>query len=185
MLKRKTALVSVATLLLGAGVFGVSALPASGEPTAAGDRTLATGWDGFRVSSLAEARRIMDAEAGEDGETLVFFAVGVAEAVVDLPPTGVSPDDFVLFEEELYTDKARTKPAGSDSVRIELSLSSQNGEATFKVPGGKIRVDGTQFSALDPTYPITGGTGQYLGAGGLFIPFELPFDTVLLFRVIR
>jgi len=44
----------------------------------------------------------------------------------------------------------------------------------------------TQFSNLDPTYSITGGTGQYLAVGGLFIPFFLPEgDVALLFRVIR
>ncbi len=186
MLTRKTALVSAATLLLGAGVFGVSALPASGEPAASTDRSLAASWDGIRVASLAAAERRLDAEAGEDGETLIFFSTETGGAEVDVSPTGISPGDFVLFEEQLYTDRARTQPAGADSVRLELSISTLNAEATFKVPGGKIRVAGTQFSNLDPTYAITGGTGQYLDAGGLFIPFELPNgDTALLFRVVR
>ncbi len=138
------------------------------------------------MASLAAAEQRLDAEAGEDGETLVFFATETGAAAVDVSPTGISPGDFVLFEEQLYTDQARTQPAGFDSVRFEISLSTLNTEATFKVPGGKIRVVGTQFSALDTTFPITGGTGQYLGAGGLFIPFELAGgDTALLFRVIR
>lgn len=186
MLTRKTALISATTLLLGAGLFGVSALPASGEPTASTDRSLDTSWDGIRVASLAAAEQRLDADAGEDGETLIFFSTETGAAEVDVSPTGISPGDFALFEEQLYTDRARTQPAGSDSVRFELSISTFNAEATFKVPGGKIKVEGTQFSGLDPTFAITGGTGQYLGAGGLFIPFELAGgDTALLFRVVQ
>ncbi len=186
MLTRKAALISAATLLLGTGLFGVSALPASGDPTASTDRSLATGWDGIRVASLAAAEQRLDAEAGEDGETLVFFSIETGFAEVDLPPAGFSPGDFVLFEEQLYTDRARTQPAGRDSVRQELSLTTAHAEATFKIPGGKITVAGTQFSNLDPTYSITGGTGQYLAVGGLFIPFFLPEgDVALFFRVIR
>ena len=186
MLHRRTALVSAAALLLGAGLFGVSALPASGEPTASTDQRLAAGWDGIRVASMAEAERRMDAEAGEDGETLVFFPTETGAAIVNIPPAAFGPGDFVLFEDQLYTDQARTQPAGFDSVRFEISISTLNTEATFKVPGGKIRVVGTQFSALDTTFPITGGTGEYRDAGGVFIPFELPNgDTALIFRIIR
>ena len=185
MRNRRTALISAAVLVIGAGLFGIGAFPASGAPPSTG-QSLTAGWDGLRVASLAEAERRLDAEAGEDGETLVFFSIETGFAEVDLPPTGISPGDFVLFEDQLYTDQARTQPAGFDSVRFEISISTLNTEATFKVPGGKIRVVGTQFSGLDPTYAITGGTGQYLDAGGLFIPFELPNgDTALLFRVIR
>jgi len=186
MLPRRTALVSAAALLLGAGLFGVSALPASGEPTASTEQRLAAGWDGIRVASVAVAERRMDAEAGEDGETLIFFSTETGAAIVDLPPAGFSPGDFVLFEEQLYTDRARTQPAGFDSVRFEISLSTLNTEATFKLPGGKIRVAGSQFSPSDMTFPITGGTGEYRDAGGVFIPFELPNgDTALIFRIIR
>jgi len=170
--------------VIGAGLFGIGAFPASGAPPST-DQRLDAGWGGIRVASLAAAERRLGAEAGEDGETLVFFSIETGFAEVDLPPTGISPGDFVLFEDQLYTDQARTQPAGFDSVRFEISISTLNTEATFKVPGGKIRVVGTQFSALDTTFPITGGTGQYLDAGGLFIPFELPNgDTALLFRVV-
>ena len=183
MLHRRTALVSAAALLLGAGLFGVSALPASGEPTAAG---LAASWNKIRVNTVAAAERRMDAEVGEDGETLVFFAVLTDEADVDLPPAGETPGDFFLFEEQLYTDRALTQPAGSDSVRGELSLTTITFEATFKLSGGKIRIAGSLFGPLDITFPITGGTGEYRDAGGVFIPFELPNgDTALIFRIIR
>jgi len=187
MLHRRTAIVSAAALFLGAGLFGVSALPASGDPTASTDQRLAAGWDGLQVASVAAAERRMNAEAGEDGETLIFFSTETGFAIVNLPPTGISPGDFVLFEEQLYTDRARTQPAGSDSVRFELSLSTLNAEATFKLPGGKIRVAASQFfSESVPTFPITGGTGEYRDAGGVFIPFELPNgDTALIFRIIR
>ncbi len=185
MRNRRTALISAAVLVIGAGLFGIGAFPASGAPPST-DQRLDAAWDGIRVASMAAAERRMDAEAGEDGETLVFFPIETDFAEVDLPPTGISPGDFVLFEEQLYTDQARTQPAGSDSVRLELSISTLNAEATFKVPGGKLTVAGTQFSGLDPTFAITGGTGQYLDAGGLFIPFELPNgDFALLFRVVR
>ncbi|MGI8692285.1 MAG: hypothetical protein ACR2JK_05210 [Geodermatophilaceae bacterium] len=182
MVNRRTALVTAATLLLGAGLFGASALPASGDPAAGEGRTVAAAWQGIRVASMGEALRRMDAEAGAEGETLIFFSTETDSATVDVAATGISPGDFFLFEEQLYTDKARTEPAGQDSVRGELFLTY---EATFKLDGGNIRISGTQFSNLDPTFAITGGTGQYLGAGGLFIPFALPFDTVLLFRVIH
>ncbi len=187
MLNRRTALVSAAALLLGAGLFGVSALPASGEPTASTDRSLAAGWDGIRVASLAAAERRLDAEAGEDGETLVFFGVETDFALVDVPPAGISPGDFVLFEDDLYTDRARSQPAGFDSARTELSLTTAHVQGTFNIPGGKITVAGTAFGTAGSTiYSIIGGTGQYADAGGVFIPFELAGgDTALLFRVIR
>ncbi len=184
MVNRRTALLTAATLLLGAGLFGAGALPASGDPAERAGKSTAAEWQGIRVASMAEALRRLDAEAGQTGETLAFFSTETGAADVDVAPTGPSPGDFFLFEEQLYSDKARTDPAGQDSVRGELSLSTLTYEATFKVDGGKIRISGTQFSDLDPTFAITGGTGRYLGAGGLFIPFALPFDTVLLFRVI-
>lgn len=187
MLHRRTALFSAATLLFGVGLFGVSVLPASGEPTASTDQRLAAGWDGVRVASMAEAERRMDAEAGEDGETLVFFPTETGEAIVNIPPAAFGPGDFLLFEEQLYTDRARSQPAGFDSVRFELSISTLNTEGTFRLAGGKIRVAASQFSDESvPSFPITGGTGEYRDAGGVFIPFELPNgDFALIFRIIR
>lgn len=184
---RRTALVSAAALLFGAGLFGVSALPASGEPTASTDQRLAAGWAGIRVASMAEAEQRMDAEAGADGETLVFFSTETGEAIINIPPAAFGPGDFLLFEEQLYTDPARSQPAGVDSVRFELSISTLNAEATFRVAGGKIRIAATQFfDEAVPSFPITGGTGAYRDAGGVFIPFELPNgDTELIFRIVR
>ncbi|MBA3369329.1 MAG: hypothetical protein H0T99_11800 [Geodermatophilaceae bacterium] len=186
MRNRRTALISAAVLVIGAGLFGIGAFPASGAPPSTG-QSLTAGWDGLRVASLAEAERRMDAEAGAEGETLVFFGVETGFAVVDVSPTGISPGDFVLFEEDLYTDKDRTQPAGFDSARTELSLTTAHVEGTFQVSGGKISVAGTAFGTAGSTiYSIVGGTGRYADAGGVFIPFELPGgDTALLFRVLR
>ena len=183
---RKAALISAAALLLGVGVFSVSALPASGQPPSTG-QDLTAGWHGIQVASLAEAQRRLDAEAGKAGETLIFFEVETGFANVDVSPTGISPGDFVLFEDELYSDAGRTQRSGSDSARTELSLTSAHVEGTFKVAGGKITVAGTAFGTAGSTiYAIVGGTGQYADAGGVFIPFELAGgDTALLFRVLR
>jgi hypothetical protein len=149
------------------------------------DRSLA-GWNTTRIASVAAAERRMDAEVGEDGETLIFFAVQTDESDIDLPPSGPTPGDFFLFEEQLYTDQALTELAGRDSARGESSLSTITFEATFKLAGGKIRIDGSLFGPFDLFLPITGGTGEYRDAGGVFVPFGLPNGTtVLLFRVIR
>ncbi len=183
----RTALVSAVAVLIGAGLFGINALPASGDPTASTERSLAAGWNGIQVASLAEARRVLDAEVGQAGETLIFFAVETGFAVVDVGKAGVSAGDFVAFEDELYTDRARTNRAGSDSAKTELSITTAHVEGTFEVPGGKISVAGTAFTTEGSTkYAIIGGTGRYANAGGVFIPFELPDgDTALLFGVLR
>lgn len=184
---RRTALVSVATLLLGAGLFGATVLPASGEPSTSSRPTLSAEWSKVAVASVAEAKQRMAAETRVAGaQTLVVFAVSSAEAVIDVPPAGISLGDFVLFEEQIYSDLAQTQLVGRDSVRAELSFTTVTFGATFDLPGGKITIAGSVFDEFLPTFPITGGTGQYLGAGGLFVPFGLPSgDTVLIFRIVQ
>jgi len=140
----------------------------------------------IHVSSVAEAQRRLAAEAGAEGETLVLFAVTSDATYVDLPPTGSSPGDFVLSEQSLFADAALTRPAGSAAVRFEFSLSTVSTTVTARTGGGKIVVAGSQFSEQDATLAVTGGTGRYLGAGGLAIPFDLPSGVLLLLlRVIR
>lgn len=183
MRNRRTAFISAAVLLLGAGLFGVGAFPASGAPT---DQRLDAGWNKIQVASVAAAERRMAAEAGEGGETLILFAVVTDEADVDLPPAGETPGDFFLFEEQIYSDAAQTQPIGTSSVRGELGLSTITFEATFKLSDGKLRIAGSQFGQFDIAFPITGGTGQYRDAGGVFIAFGLPNGTTLfLFRIIQ
>ncbi len=185
MVHSRTALVSAVALVLGAGLFGVTALPASGDPTAATDHRSAADWNTIRVASVAAAQRRMDAEAGEGDETLVVFAVPTDDVDVDVPPAGDTPGDFFLFEEQLYTDPALTQPIGRDSARGEFGLSTLTFEATFKLDDGKIRIAGSLFGPADLIFPITGGTGEYRDAGGVFIPFTLPNGTtLLLFRLV-
>lgn len=57
-------------------------------------------------------------------------------------------------------------------------------EGSFQVDGGKVTAGGTQFSDRDNGFPISGGTGRFLGAEGIGIPFQLPNQIVLLIRVI-
>ena len=188
MSNRRTALASAATLLLGAGLLGAGALPASGDPAASSHQQALVGRTATPVSSLAEAERLLDAAAGRGGETLLFFLVETSAEEVDLEPAGPSAGDLFLFEDQIYTDRARTEAVGFAVTRQQFGgPQSSLFEQTLDVPGGNITVAGAFTPPLyTPSMAIVGGTGLYRDAGGVEILVQFPDGSFAnLLRVIR
>lgn len=168
---------------------------ASGGGAAQAGRSLTGGLPGTPATSVADAVRqaaaseaAATAAAAADGEVqrLVVTSRELRGQGVDLPPAGDSPGDFFLFEERLF-DQTGTRGIGMDSVRCELSLRTFTCEATLVLNGrGKIRIAGTVFSERDNVFPVTGGTGEFLGVGGRLNVSELADGrTVLVFHLVR
>ena len=186
----RMAVAGVTALIATVAAVGVGAGAASG--TEADSRApLSGGWPGQAVASVAEAERLAAevrtaAGAAVAGDLLVFHTRNARGRYVDLPPTGDSPGDFFMFEEDVF-DRDGANQVGKDSVRCELGIRTFTCAATLVVDDkGKLTASGTLFNRRDGTLPVTGGTDAYEGAGGQLTVFDLPRgETVLIFHLVR
>jgi len=88
---------------------------------------------------------------------------------VDVGPKGDSSGDYFLFAQKWYNADG-TRVIGRALARCEIGLptSRRTCEVTGRIGGrGKIRFGGTSFGADDRTNVVTGGTGDFLGVGGV------------------
>ncbi len=88
---------------------------------------------------------------------------------VDVGRQGDSPGDYFLFAQKWY-NAAGTRVIGRALARCEIGLPAtrRTCEVTGRIDGrGKIRFAGTSFRASDRVNVVTGGTGDFLGVGGV------------------
>jgi hypothetical protein len=88
---------------------------------------------------------------------------------VDIDPQGESPGDFFLYPQKWY-NKAGTRVIGRALARCEIGLprSRTTCEVTARLKGrGKLRFGGTSFGDHDRVNTVIGGTGDFLGVGGV------------------
>ncbi len=127
-------------------------------------------WAGQRVASVVAAQRI----AGGGKETLTLVDQQVRQRVVDVDVPGDSPGDFFLLDLRLF-DETGQAVVGRGSVRCEQGISTTNCQATLRVyKQGQITVSGCIYKHLNAVnLAITGGVGQFKGAGGTLRSFDV------------
>jgi hypothetical protein len=115
------------------------------------------------------------------GRTLTLVERAGAQAMIDVGPKGDSPGDAFMSENAIY-DSSDKHLIGRDHLRCEEGIHTFTCEATGQLFGhGKIRIAGTVFTENENTYPITGGTGAFRGAGGQLTTFTVNDTTTVLF----
>jgi len=129
-------------------------------------KTVAAAMAAAVVASMA---LIGSAGAGSAAETITAFGGEQKIKVADVGRRGPSPGDDLLVRVELFADEARSAHLGS--VRSACEQLDRNhlycwNETTID-GRGEMTSEGTQ-DLRTPTVvdPITGGTGDFVGAGG-------------------
>jgi hypothetical protein len=181
-MRRKTAaFVALAPVVATSAWFGVGVATASGGSAA---RTWAAhgALPGRAAPSVAAAvARAHAGAAGSAGRTLTLVERAGQQAVIDVGPKGDSVGDAFVSENRLYDSTGRNL-VGRDYVRCEQGIRTFTCEATGQLFGhGKIRIAGTVFTENENTYPITGGTGAFRGAGGQLTTYNVNDSTTVLF----
>lgn len=105
----------------------------------------------------------------EETDTLVTIAdarSGIASPV-DLGAPGDSPGDMFVFDQPLLNEARQ--PIGSNSGYCIRTLPGQFSECqwTLTLADGTITVAGREAETGTSLIPIIGGTGDYLGVGGV------------------
>jgi hypothetical protein len=136
---------------------------------------------GKSAPSVAAAVRATSTGNGSGGRTLTLIEHAGRQAAIDVGPAGDSPGDAFVSENTLY-DSTNKHVVGRDYVRCEEGIRTFTCEATGQLFGhGKIRVAGTVFTENENTYPVTGGTGAFRGAGGQVTTYNVNDTTTVLF----
>jgi allene oxide cyclase len=177
---RRSLTMAVVPVVAGAAWMG-------GAATASGGHTMRA-WSahhtlpGKAAASVAAAVHAAKSSGnGSSGRTLILVERAGAQNVIDVGPSGDSPGDAFVSENALY-DSTGKHLIGRDLVRCEQGIRTFTCEATGQIFGhGKIRIAGTVFTENENTYPVTGGTGAFRGAGGQLTPFDVNDTTAVLF----
>ena len=90
------------------------------------------------------------------------------DKVVDIGAAGDSTGDLITWHNQLFNSANVSKVGRDQGECIRISVAAGSWECTWInwVPGGSITVEGPFFDTKDSTLAITGGTGNYAGAGG-------------------
>lgn len=113
------------------------------------------------------------AVAQSGSQHLVFYAKTAREAFVDNGEAGESTGDSIFFEESIW-NQARTQRVGRDAVECVIGIRTFNCTGTMVLRDrGKIQVSGALFSDRDSTIPVTGGTGEFIGVGGVLVVTDI------------
>jgi hypothetical protein len=118
---------------------------------------------GIAVGSVSLASAAPSASAPR---TLTFVAVETGKEVfVDVGAKGDSPGDSSSFGEKLY---AGGKLIGrSEIVCVSYGPAKTRCNGTLRLPAGTIEAGGSIRFGRTFSVPILGGTGSYMGAGGV------------------
>lgn len=105
---------------------------------------------------------------GVSGSTLDVIEHATTDKGVDIGAHGDSTGDLITWHNQLF-NSADVSKVGRDQgecFRINVAAGSWECSWTNWVPGGSITIEGPFFDTKDSTLAITGGTGNYAGAGG-------------------
>lgn len=159
-MRKLLAILTAVGVLAALAIVGAGAFAASGAKKAS---------HGFARPGGAAAIAKAAAAAPEGAEHIVLIAREVRSAGVDLPPTGDSAGDTAYFEEVLW-NRARTTRVGRDAAHCTFGIRTFECGGTLLLAGrGKINVHGVLFADRDSVLPVTGGTGQFAHADGVFV----------------
>ncbi len=121
---------------------------------------------GLAVFPTVQATAVDDDRSGKNLQ-LVIRTTG--RTPVDLPPTGASAGDKVVFDNPLY-DRMNTNQVGASKgvcEQIGGSESVYHCVVTFVLADGQITGQGVaDFAQTPQTVAVTGGTGKYKRAQG-------------------
>jgi Allene oxide cyclase barrel like domain len=101
---------------------------------------------------------------------LTFRAVTTEASTVDLGDQGLSQGDEFIFHDVLKRNGDKIGHDGGVCTVTSTKGPESQCVVTFLLDGGQITVQGL-FKEMGPlpqtfTFAVTGGTGQYVGAGG-------------------
>jgi len=120
------------------------------------------------LAATAIAVSIVSVSAAGSGVTRLHVVERVTnETVVDLTANGDSTGDLLTFHNDLY-DADNEVLIGSDQgdcVRVEVGVSWECRWVNI-LDNGSITVEGPFYDEGPSVLAITGGTGDYRGAGG-------------------
>lgn len=120
------------------------------------------------LAATAIAVSIVSVSAAGSGVTRLHVVERVTnETVVDLTANGDSTGDLLTFHNDLY-DVDNEVLIGSDQgdcVRVEVGVSWECRWVNI-LDNGSITVEGPFYDEGPSVLAITGGTGDYRGAGG-------------------
>jgi len=164
-MKRKlAAVVTAAAVAVGGGVWtGMSS-------ASAGDSSLTVrGWPA--KGSAAAAERFAADKGGRGDRTLVVYSRELRGQGVDVGRRGESPGDYFVFEGTAETRGG--KRIGGVSVRCMLIVRTFRCDGTIRLHHhGKLEIAGSFFGPRDNRVSVTGGTGRFIGVGGVMRLFD-------------
>lgn len=105
---------------------------------------------------------------GVSGSTLNVIEHATTDKGVDIGAHGDSTGDLITWHNELFNSADVSKVGRDQGECFRISVAAGSWECTWInwVPGGSITVEGPFYDAKDSTLAVTGGTGNYAGAGG-------------------
>jgi len=125
------------------------------------------------VALLAGSLTLSSASASSD-DSFRLTAISKQFKNIDVPPRGESLGDSFVFNDALYAKKRLVGQLNGTCTLTRLDPKANEGVqqclVTASLPDGDITTQGViRFSGEEPsgfTTAVTGGTGDYAGAGG-------------------
>jgi hypothetical protein len=188
--RRSTAAGIAATLIAGLAGLGVTVATADGERPSqhAGERSNLQQMMGLRtVHSVGQAKRLASA-AGIEGRTVTFVThvIPGRNAFVDVPPADISPGDMFIQEATVLNGQ-RTRRLGTAILRCDINITTPTCSHAISLKGrGKLLITNPLIGGFMGA--ITGGTGEFMNAGGQGTWFDLgrpDFDMLFVMQLTR
>ena len=116
------------------------------------------------VAYVAQAR----APQGRQATVVHVIEHATTDLVIDTGPVGDSSGDLLTFANEVFDEDNAEKVGRNqgDCIRINVIEGSWECRWITFLKGGAITVEGPVYDAKNSVLVITGGRGEYKGAGG-------------------
>ena len=122
------------------------------------------------VAVIGIVQTAASSTASKHPVTKTFKATAVIDSAtnVDNPPAGDSQGDIIVFTQKLYRDSSQKTKIGSDQAYCVRTIAGKARVCTgiFYLRGGTVTITGPESSTKVHSLAITGGTGDWRGAGG-------------------
>jgi hypothetical protein len=116
------------------------------------------------VGYVAQAR----VTQGRQATVIHVIEHATTDLVIDTGPVGDSSGDLLTFANDVFdaTNTDKVGRAQGDCIRINVIEGSWECSWITFLKGGAITVEGPFYDAKNSVLVITGGRGEYKGAGG-------------------
>lgn len=124
-------------------------------------------WNGLLTTAALAAFWAITPSAAAAAEALALVERATTDTVIDVGDKGDSAGDLLTFANEIY-DEANTTKVGSDNGFCIRTVAAKSWECFFTISlaEGQVTVEGPFLDGADSSLAVTGGTGEYKGAGG-------------------